>query len=316
MVTRGQGAFLGAALLLALRQLRSKQKWASQLRQQDSLREGKTRSIFITGAASGIGLATARLFAQRGWFVGMYDINEELLADAMLSVKSIDGCPGVSSARLDLTDVDSCQQALSHFLTHTQDRRLDCLFNCAGLLKVGLFEEMDLKAQLAQIRVNFDGLATMTYVAIPALKDTPFSRIVNMASASAFYGVPSHAVYSATKHAVRAFTEALSIELEQYGIGVMDVSAPYIATPMVLDQHQKEIDAIKDESQMLTPEQVAQVVWLAIVQDPSVPHLNTDFKTALSARICDIDRLLGLQLMRSAMTGYGLPDRAKLSAKL
>ena len=96
-------------------------------------------AIFVTGAAAGIGRATAELFASRGWFVGFYDIDGSG-AHALAARLP----PGTSCAgRLDVTDATQFAAALARFW-EASGQRLDLLFNNAGIVAVGDFEEVPL----------------------------------------------------------------------------------------------------------------------------------------------------------------------------
>ena len=92
------------------------------------------KSIFITGAASGIGKATAKLFADRSWFVGLYDINEAGLKEVVDEI----GAENCISARLDVRSRDDWAAAMKDFGEAT-DGRMDVLFNNAGIGRHGWF---------------------------------------------------------------------------------------------------------------------------------------------------------------------------------
>lgn len=186
------------------------------------------KTIFITGAASGIGRATALLFASRGWYVGIVDINE----DALVMLAREIGTDNCFAHRMDVTDPQGFGEVIEAFVRSTRGR-IDVLFNNAGILYMGPCTEIDLQQQFRLVDINIKGVLTGIHIALPHLRRTPGARILTMCSASAFYGTPELAVYSATKHAVRAITEALSIELERDGIIVSDIFAPYVNTPMV-----------------------------------------------------------------------------------
>jgi short-subunit dehydrogenase len=113
------------------------------------------------------------------------------------------------------------------------------------------------------LMVNVLGVSNGVHAALPLLKATPGAHIVSMSSSSAIYGVPEEAMYSASKFAVRALTEALSLELEPYGITVCDVMPPIVHTPMVANQTfaAAVYENMKDRG--MTAEQVAEVVWKA-----------------------------------------------------
>ncbi len=99
------------------------------------------------------------------------------------------------------------------------------------------------------------------YSSLELLKQTDNSCIISMCSASAVYGTPDLATYSATKFAVRGLTEALDIEFERHGITVCDISVPYVQTPM-LEQETKAA-SIEKTGIHITPEEVALIVWNA-----------------------------------------------------
>lgn len=212
-------------------------------------------TIFITGAASGIGRATALLFAARGWYVGISDVDEAALS-ALAATLGSERC--VASV-LDVNDVPAYQRAMESFARCTNGR-LDVLFNNAGIVRMGLNETISLADQHRIVDTNVKGVLTGVAVALPLLKATRGARVVTMSSTSSLYGVPELAVYSAAKHAVGALTEALNLELERYGIFVCDVVAPYVRTPLVTAADRQAYSVAKTGIH-LRPEQVADVVW-------------------------------------------------------
>ena len=215
------------------------------------------QAILITGAASGIGREVARLFARRGWFTGLHDINEALLAELAVEIGSERCCWSV----LDVCDGEQWTQVVARFGEHTSGR-MDVLFNSAGILRMGPFIDIPLDVHLQTLRVNVAGVLTAIRAAFPLLSSTPKSRVITMSSASAFYGVPNLASYSMSKFAIRGMTEALSIEFERYGIAVCDIMAPYVNTPMVTDQSYKA-GTLQSLGASLSPESVAEIVWKA-----------------------------------------------------
>jgi NAD(P)-dependent dehydrogenase (short-subunit alcohol dehydrogenase family) len=215
------------------------------------------KSIFITGAASGIGLATARLFAEKGWYVGGGDVSVERLAALELKTGGIGCCFSV----MDVTETESVRAALEKFSAATGGN-MDILFNCAGILRMGLHHKIPLEEQKRTVDVNFNGILNCIHASLDLLKTTPESRIINMSSASAVYGTPELAVYSAVKFAVKGLTEALNIEFERLGIHVCDVMAPYVNTPMIADSDVKAA-SVSRLGVHLEARDVAEVVWKA-----------------------------------------------------
>ena len=194
-----------------------------------SLRPPQQKAVFITGAAAGIGRATALTFARKGFTVGGYDIDEvglKTLADEMdqLGSKAIVG-------HLDVTDADEMAQRVAEFAKAAGDR-LDVLINNAGILRAGRFEELDVGGHFKEIDINAKGVVNGLHAAFPHLKSTPGSVVVNLASASAIYGQAELANYSATKFFVRGITEALDIEWNRYGIRVIAMWPLYVQTAM------------------------------------------------------------------------------------
>lgn len=185
------------------------------------------RTIFITGAANGIGLATARRFSSQGWFVGLYDINSEALQGLLDSGEF----PSACAQHCDVTSRESIEQALAHFAQHSGGR-LDVLVNNAGVLSSGHFEDIDPQAHAVMLDVNVKGLTDVAQAGFALLKQTPGSTLVNLCSASSVHGIPLLAVYSASKFYVNGLTEALRIEWEPHDIRVTCVKPPVVNTAM------------------------------------------------------------------------------------
>jgi short-subunit dehydrogenase len=216
------------------------------------------KSIFITGAASGIGRETALYFSKRGWFVGLFDVNEEMLLKLFNEIEQRNNA---FYREMDVTVADSVKQAVCAF-TEKTGGKMDVLFNCAGILHMGHFERTHISDHRKIVEVNFLGILNCIDACLEALKNTPDARIINMSSLSSVYGVPELATYSATKFAVCGLTEALNIEFERYDIHVCDVIAPYVKTPMITGAGVKA-SSVERMGVHLTAEKVAETVWKA-----------------------------------------------------
>src|SRR5690606_31918875 len=161
------------------------------------------KTIFVTGAGSGIGRATAKLFADRGWFVGLFDVNPTGLEEtaAMLpegqrismtfDVRDRAGRPRAVDARGQATN-----------------RRMHVLFNNAGVGRGGPLDEMPPDEIDLPLAVNLKGVINGVNAAIVLLRETPGGRIINVASVAGVFGAPNMAVYCATKSGVRGLTAA------------------------------------------------------------------------------------------------------------
>lgn len=215
------------------------------------------KSIAITGAASGIGKATAEMFFSKGWYVGLFDINEKNLTSLFSKFDEKSAC----MRKMDVSDPESVKDAI-HFFSEKTDGKMNVLFNCAGILQMGHHEKIPLKIQKKIVDVNLTGMLNCIDASFHILKNTDDSRIINMSSGSATYGTPELAVYSSTKFAVRGLTEALNIEFEDQGIWVCDIMAPFVSTPMIMKAEQKA-SSVRKLGVWVSPDQVAEIVWKA-----------------------------------------------------
>ena len=260
------------------------------------------RTIFVTGAASGIGKAVAARFAAKGFFVGLYDVNEAGLAEVRASLGPDRCCSG----KLDVGDLDAFRRSVAAFGSATGER-MDVLFNCAGILRFGRFEGVTPEDANKQIRVNCEGVLNGIYASLPMLEKTAAVSgrgrgekpiIVNMSSASAIYGQPELAAYSATKFFVRGLTEALDLEFGAKNIRVADVMPGFVDTPMVHAQtyRPKSQDLLGVKT---TADDVAQVVWDAVHGDKV--HWTTKLDLAILVRLSGLTGL-ARTVMRKMMT--------------
>lgn len=219
------------------------------------------KSIFITGAASGMGRETARLFAEKGWFVGAFDVQAEALQDLEAELGSNAGLFRV----LDVTDRDGYRAAIDAF-SEASGGRMDILFNNAGIGRGGPFGEMAWADVLAVVEVNLIAVMSGVHLALPLLRATENSLCFSTSSSSATFGMANIAVYSATKHAVKGFTEALSVELKAAGVRVAD-TLPGLIDTAILPPAAK-LSAPTDGMWRLMPARsVAEAVWAAYQGD-------------------------------------------------
>lgn len=211
-------------------------------------------SVFISGAAQGIGAEIARLFHKNGYKVGIYDINEEQ-AQALAAELGTDAKAGY----LDVSNYRQWQIALQEFKNWAGE--LNILVNNAGILYSGPFENTTIQSHHRTVDINIKGVLNGCHTALAHLKEASFARVINLSSASAIYGQADLASYSASKFAVRGLTEALDVEWQKHHIRVLDVMPLFVQTNMV-----KNMDAgsIQNIGVDLTPADVAkQVLHLA-----------------------------------------------------
>lgn len=215
----------------------------------------KKKSIFITGAAGGMGSSTARLFKKNGWFVGCYDINESSLDE----LKSELGNEDIVYEQLDVTNKSQFEECLSNFSKNTNDT-LDILFNNAGITEGGFFDEIPYENHIKIININVIGVINGIYSAASLLKNTENSLCISTSSSSGIMGMEMIATYSATKHAIKGLTESLSAEFSRFDTRVSDILPGVIDTPMI----SKEIRDHLPESGMwrlISSDEIAETVW-------------------------------------------------------
>lgn len=219
------------------------------------------KSIFITGAASGMGRETAKLFHDKGWFVGAFDVNAQGLATLEQEI----GTANCITRPLDVTSREDYAAAIAAFGAAT-DGKMDILFNNAGIGRGGPFADQSWDDVMAVVNVNFIAVLSGVNLALPLLKATPNALCFTTSSSSATYGMANIAVYSATKHAVKGLTEALAVEFKAYGLRAADTLPGLIDTPILPDAAKE--NAPKDGMwRLIPPVEVAKAVWEAYETD-------------------------------------------------
>lgn len=227
------------------------------------------RSIFITGGASGIGRATARFFGERGWFVGVADINEAGMQDTLGLI------PGgfTYMHKLDVRDRAAWDVALEAFST-AAGGRIDVMVNNAGIGTGGPLAELETEEIDRCLDINLRGVLYGAQAVYPYLQKTaPGSALVNIASAAGITGGTGMSVYSATKFAVRGIAESLDAEWAPEGIKVCSICPSFIETPLLDGTgNRKSNEAVRVRVQAagleITPvEEVAETIWEAVHGD-------------------------------------------------
>jgi NAD(P)-dependent dehydrogenase (short-subunit alcohol dehydrogenase family) len=179
----------------------------------------------VTGGASGIGLATAKLLAGRGARVAALDLKPDGLPDDILGVEA------------DVTDDAQVRAAIDTVVE--QFGRLDVVVNNAGIGAIGDVAANDDAEWLRVLDVNVVGMTRVVRHALPHLRKSPAAAIVNTCSIAAWAGLPQRALYSASKGAVYALTLAMAADHVREGIRVNCVAPGTADTPWVgrlLDQ--------------------------------------------------------------------------------
>lgn len=222
----------------------------------------KDKKVLITGAASGIGRATAILFAREGATVTIGDVNAAGLAQTAAAMASP---PRIQA--YDAADTASCRALVE---ASAKDG-LNVLCNIAGILKWGPSLEFSVEDFDRILRVNTTSVFALCQAALPHLIESK-GNIVNTASSSALIGIPYTIAYSASKHAVAGITKGLAIEFASKGVRINAVCPGQVKTPMTaapppaadLDWGLVMRNAPKLADGICDPEDIAEAIaWLA-----------------------------------------------------
>jgi NAD(P)-dependent dehydrogenase (short-subunit alcohol dehydrogenase family) len=225
------------------------------------------KTIFITGGASGLGREVGRYFAEKGWFVGIADVNDKGMAETAALLPE-----GQSSIhRLDVTDRAQWRQAVADFGAITGGV-MTVLFNNAGIGEGGAIEDMEDSAIDLMIAINFTGVISGTRACFDMLKNTPDSCVLYTASAAGIYGVADLSVYSATKFAVRGLAESHDIEFRKHGIKSRSLMPGFIDTNIISNvvegTNQSGKQRLEEAGVMVSPVSIiGPAAWAAVHGD-------------------------------------------------
>ena len=228
----------------------------------------ENRTVVITGASSGIGKATAALFAQNGCRV--YDLS-----------RSGGSTKDVTHISADVTKPETLREAMAAIVKETG--RVDVLVSCAGMGVSGPVEfipEADMKRQF---EVNLFGTVNAVQAALPYMRQARAGHILCVSSVAAVYAIPFQAYYSASKAAINAFVAALRNEVKPFGVTVTAVMPGDISTGFTAARQKTVLgeDAYphartsvekmeKDEINGMPPEAVAKLLYkLANKKNPA-----------------------------------------------
>ncbi len=219
--------------------------------------DGKT--VFITGGSSGIGLASACLFAKKGAHVAIFARNKDNLENA---IHVIEREKKVSSQNIvayqcDVSDSAQVQKAFTRAL---KDMGVcDVLFNCAGRAYPAKFEDISIEQFEETMKINMFGIWHTTAFIVPYMKPKG-GVIVNTSSVAGLVGVYGYTDYAASKFAIIGFSEALRSELKQYKINVSVLCPPDTETPGFHTENKtkpEETREISKSAKIVSPERVA-----------------------------------------------------------
>ncbi len=224
--------------------------------------------VLITGGSSGIGLETARRFFQRRAHVYLLARDPERLKSALARVEAGRRNSGQRCGVLvtDVTDLSQCENAVAEVIRACG--KLDVLVNCAGDVEVGLFQGTSAGSVRRIMDINYFGTVNMISTCLPSMLGRRSGHIVNVSSVYGFIGGYAYTAYSASKFAVRGFSDSLRAELKPLGINVSIVFPQNTDTPQLERENRLKPAAVKhlDTTKVMAPAKVAEAILKGIVR--------------------------------------------------
>ncbi len=217
--------------------------------------------FFITGAANGIGARAAERAVGDGHRVVVADVDESAASDLCKRLGD-----RAFAVRLDVRDVAGWEEALD--AAWAQFGGIDILVNNAGLIHPGWFREQSIEQVEHMVQVNLLGLIKGVRAILPRFAAQGHGHIINIASYVAFAVLKGQTVYSATKHAVRAFHHGVAQEHENDPIDFTLICPTAVDTRMLRQQIGQDSCALAFSEASVTPEQVADAIHRAAEEKP------------------------------------------------
>ena len=197
----------------------------------------------VTGSSSGIGQEVSLVFARNGFttYATMRNIQKSSNLKSILEREQLD----IHFVQLDVTDENSVASAIQK-ISHERGR-IDILVNNAGYALTGAFEDLAMDEIKSQYETNVFGLIRTTQAVLPIMRKQKSGTIVNISSGAGRFGYPTGSAYVSTKFAVEGLSEAISFELEPFGIRVILIEPGIIKTNFlnstILARKSKDIES-------------------------------------------------------------------------
>jgi NAD(P)-dependent dehydrogenase (short-subunit alcohol dehydrogenase family) len=278
-----------------------------------------TKTVLITGAASGIGRATAEAFAKRGYTTYATSRRLETLNDLATA--------GCQILELDVTSEDSMQRTVQTILErHSQ---IDVLVNNAGYGLNGPIEELEMNQLRHQFETNVFGLVRLTQLVLPGMRRAKSGRIINVGSVGGTLTAPGAGAYHASKWALESITDALRFEVQSFGIdtvliqptgvytnfdkkiaGVMPDTGPNSPYAFFKANHLKVTQAMfkpNSNAGIIQPEAVARAILMAA----EARKPRTRYKVGLSAVVYSSLRRMVSDRMWDGIMGSQFPMQSR-----
>ncbi len=216
------------------------------------------RTVLVTGASRGIGAATARLFAARGWNVGVHCFRSADRAEALCRELG-------EAARPYRADVADRAQVFAMVAALLRDfGGIDALVCCAGIARQELFDQVSEAAWREMMGVDLDGTAFCCQAVLPSMLGRKRGRIVTVSSMWGQVGGSCEVAYSAAKAGVIGLTKALAKEVGPSGITVNCVAPAAVETDMMAGFTVEDKAVLAEEAaleRLVRPEEIAETIW-------------------------------------------------------
>ena len=237
----------------------------------------KNKTALVTGSTSGIGLGIADALAALGANIVLNGFGEAAQIESLRREMAERHGVTVRYDGADMSDARAIEAMMAHAIE--QFGAIDLLINNAGIQHVAPVDEFPLDKWNAILAINLSAAFHTTRLALPAMKQRGFGRIVNIASAHALVASPFKSAYVAAKHGIAGFTKTAALEVAEHGITVNAVCPGYVLTPLV----QKQIPDTA-RARGISEEAVIRDVLLAA--QPTKRFVTVEQVAGLTAYLC------------------------------
>jgi NAD(P)-dependent dehydrogenase (short-subunit alcohol dehydrogenase family) len=266
-----------------------------------SVNNSKSQVMLITGAASGIGAATAKLAVERGHKVVLADINVD-------GARAIADQLGEASIAVKLDIVSPAEWENAFDITWKSFGRLDVLINNAAIVHTGYARDVSIERHRQTMDVNFLGPVTGALAALPRFKAQGHGHVMTVCSMTAFIPFPGLSSYAAAKHALRAFHHALALEERDGPVKFSIIHPTSTETPMLEKEAEDDALTLAFAGPSVTPQFVAEAI-LEAIRKGSIEVYMPPERGKVAKRTGVSPRLLRAMVERNEIVGA---ERLKL----
>ncbi len=243
------------------------------------------RRVFLTGAASGIGRATALLLARGGAELFLTDVNAEGLQQTVADARAL-GAVVSEHRALDIADYDAVARFAADI--HTAHPAMDVVMNIAGISAWGTVDQLTHRHWRSMVDVNLMGpIHVIESFVPPMVAAGRGGQVVNVSSAAGLVALPWHAAYSASKYGLRGLSEVLRFDLARHRIGVSLVVPGAVDTPLVrtvdiagVDREDPRVRRwiTRFSGHAVSPERVAEKILTGIAKNKYLIYTSADIR--------------------------------------